>query len=438
MSSSRRLSVSIFIVLLGMIPLHSLRAQSVNPAEIPSTNLSAKEADELTPLPVPLPTPLALEFHRTGNGIWLIARFWDFVVPALLLFTGASARLAGLTKRIGGIWYFEVSLFAAAYLAIVYAAEFPLHYYSGFVRQHAYGLSNQTFAKWLTDSFKRLGIEMVGAFVLVWVPMRLIRCRPKSWWWIASFLVVPYIAFMMLIAPVVIDPVFNDFGPMRDQALEAKILELADRAGIEGGRVFEVNKSVDTNAVNAYVTGLFSTKRIVLWDTLIKKLDDREILVVMGHEMGHYALNHVGWSVALSGLILVAGLFWVDRAGRWLLGRYSNRLGFDNLGSVAAIPLLTILGLSASVALGPIALAYSRHNEAEADRFSMELTRMNRSGARAFADLQRENLGVPYHSTLETLWRGTHPSLGERIEFCNTYHPWTEGKPLRYACYFKR
>ena len=393
--------------------------------------------DELTPVPVPEPTFLALQYHRTGNWIWLFARCWDLVVPILLLITGASVRIAAFTKRVGRFWYFEVSLFAVVFLAIIYAAEFPLHYYSGFVRQHAYGMSNQTFAKWLTDSFKRLGMEMIGAFFLAWVPMLLIRRRPKSWWWIVSLLVVPYIAFMMLIAPVLIDPVFNDFGPMHDTALEAKILALAERAGIEGGRVFEVNKSVDTNAVNAYVTGLFRTKRIVLWDTLLKKLDDREILVVMGHEMGHYALNHVGWSVSLSSLILIVGLLGVDRAGRWILPRYSASLGFDNLGSTAAIPLLVVMGLAVSVIVSPIALAYSRHNEAEADRFSLELTRMNHSGARAFADLQHENLGVPYHSMLETLWRGTHPSLGERIEFCNTYHPWAEAKPLRYAGYFK-
>ena len=393
--------------------------------------------DEMTPLPVPEPTPLALQYHRTGNGIWLFARFWDLVVPITLLVTGASARIAGFTKRIGRFWYVEVSLFAVIFLAIVYLAEFPLHYYSGFVRQHAYGMSNQTFAKWLTDSFKRLGMEMAGAVALAWVPLLLLRRRPKSWWFILSILAVPYIAFMMLISPVFIDPAFNDFGPMHDTALEGKILALAERAGIEGGRVFEVNKSVDTNAVNAYVTGMFGTKRIVLWDTLLKKLDEREILVVMGHEMGHYALNHVGWSVTLSSVILIVGLFGIDRVGHWVVKRYSPRLGFDALSSTAAIPLLMTLGYAASLILSPVALAYSRHNEAEADRFSLELTRMNHSGARAFADLQRENLGVPYHPLLETLWRGTHPSLGERIEFCNRYHPWTEGKPLQYAGRFQ-
>ena len=182
---------------------------------------------------------------------------------------------------------------------------------------------------------------------------------------------------------------------------------------------------MDTKTANAFVTGLFGTKRIVLWDTLLRDFDEREVLVVMGHEMGHYALNHVAWGILLSSTLVVAGLFWTDRAGRWLLRRYSRRFGFDSLGDVAATPLLIVLlGLSMA-ALGPFALAYSRHDEHEADRFALDLTHMNRSAARAFADFQRENLGVPDQTLVDRLWRSTHPSAAERIEFCNTYRPWT-------------
>ena len=424
-------------MLTTVCAVREVRGQSGSVKDATSTKSETEQADELIPVAVPEPTPKALEYHRTGMWIWLFARFWEMLVPAVFLLSGMSSRLASFTKRVGRVWYFEVTLFAIASLAIVYIAEFPLHWYAGFSRQHAYGLSNQTFPKWMGDSLKVQMMETLGAVLLAWVPILLIKRRPRSWWWVLSILVVPYIAFMMLITPVFIDPLFNDFGSMRDKALESKILALADRAGIEGGRVYEVNKSVDTNAVNAYVTGLWTTKRIVLWDTLLKKLDDREILVVMGHEMGHYALNHVGRSVALSVLILFAGLFWVDRAGRWIVGRFGERLRLESLGQTSAIPLLMVLIFSARLFLSPVAMMYSRHIEGEADRFALELTHMNHSGARAFTDLQRENLGVPYRSTMETFFRASHPSSGERIEFCNTYHPWTEGKPLRYADYFK-
>ena len=123
---------------------------------------------------------------------------------------------------------------------------------------------------------------------------------PRRWWLYTSALAVPFIILIVLVQPVWIDPLFNRFGPMQDKALEAEILALADRAGIEGGRVFEVAKSEDTKALNAYVNGFGSTKRIVLWDTIIKALDRRKLLVVMGHEMGHYVLDHLWQLIAFS------------------------------------------------------------------------------------------------------------------------------------------
>ena len=126
----------------------------------------------------------------------------------------------------------------------------------------------------------------------------------------------------MLLEPIWIDPLFNKFGPMKDKTLERSILALADRSGISGSRVFEVEKSVDTKALNAYVTGVLNTKRIVLWDTLIARLDEPEVLVVMGHEMGHYVLGHVVRSILLGSLVILAGLFFVERAGRWLIAGF--------------------------------------------------------------------------------------------------------------------
>ncbi len=225
-------------------------------------------------------------------------------------------------------------------------------------------------------------------------------------------------------APVWIDPLFNDYETLNNPKLEAALLDLAAHAGIPGSRVFEVKKSVDTNALNAYVTGLFGTKRIVLWDTLLAKLNDREVLAVMGHEMGHYVLNHIPKSVVMGAFGVLASLFWVDRAGRRLIARFRARFGFDSLADVAATPLLLVLMAVSSLVLGPIGLALSRYHEHEADRFALDLTHANRSAAHAFVTLQRENLSVPRLHWLETIFRSSHPSIAARIEFCNSYHPW--------------
>src|SRR3954469_15731902 len=192
---------------------------------------------------------------------------------------------------------------------------------------------------------------------------------------------------------------------------------------MEGSRVFEVNKSVDTKAVNAYVTGVFNTKRIVLWDTLIARLDEKELLVVMAHEMGHYVLGHVTRSILLSSLVILAGLYFVNVVGPRLIHRYSHLLGFNSLADIASVPLILMLIQLSSLVLTPVAFAYSRFQEHEADRFALDLTRANHSGAMAFVKLQEENLSNPRPGPIYKIFRATHPSIGDRIDFCNSYHP---------------
>lgn len=392
---------------------------------------AAADLDESMPVAVPEPSPLAIRYRTTGQSLWLFSRFWDVAVLLAFLFSGASARLRDLARKVGRGWFLTVGVYVVLFTVLIYLADLPLRYYAGFVRQHAYGLSRQTFGKWFGDSLKALAVSAVGGFCVAWVPFLLIARAPRRWWLVTALLSVPFLASVTLIAPVWIDPLFNDFGPMKDKALEGKILALAERAGVSGGRVFEVNKSVDTSTANAYVSGLFGSKRIVLWDTLLGDFDEREVLVVMGHEMGHYVLNHIAWGIALSSLVTLTSLFWADRAGRRLIVRFRGRFGFDSLADVASTPLLLLLMAVSSAALAPAALAYSRYHEHEADRFALDLTHMNRSAARAFTDLQRENLGVPRPGLIETIWRSSHPSIADRIEFCNTYHPWGRGTEPR-------
>ena len=209
--------------------------------------------------------------------------------------------------------------------------------------------------RWLRNSVVRLAVDMAVAFALIWVPYLLLARSPRRWWLYVAMFSVPFLFVTMLVVPVFYDPLFNKFGPMKNKELERSILALASRAGIEGSRVFEVDKSADTNAVNAYVTGFWQSKRIVLWDTLIKKLNEPELLVVMGHEMGHYALGHVVRSILMSSIVTFVGLFLVDRLGRWLVRRYRDRLGFDQLADIASVPLMMMLLEAAFLVLSPVA-----------------------------------------------------------------------------------
>ncbi len=257
---------------------------------------------------VPEPSPKAMQYYRTGNWLWVINQIWALIVPGVLAFSGFSARLRNLARQLGAAGSLTIGIYMIMFLAILFVIDLPLSYYQGFVRQHAYGLSNQTLARWLRNSVVRLAVDMAVAFALMWIPYLLLARSPRRWWLYAAILSVPFLFVTMLVMPVFYDPLFNEFGPMKNKELERSILALASRAGIEGSRVFEVDKSADTKAVNAYVTGFWQIKRIVLWDTLIKKLDEPELLVVMGHEMGHYVLGHVVRSILMSSIVIFVGL----------------------------------------------------------------------------------------------------------------------------------
>lgn len=410
------LALSLMLVLAATSPVS---AQEGTPS--PSTP-AARRADD-GPVAVPTPSDKAMRYYRGNNAIWAVNRAWFILLTGGLAFSGISARLRNLARRIGRTQFLTIGIYVVLYLTLVFVIDLPLSYYEGFVRLHAYGQSNQSLAKWFTDALLHLAVAATAGFAFAWVPYTLMARAPRTWWLLTTLLYVPFLFATMLVVPIWIDPLYNKFGPMKDKALERRILALAERAGIEGGRVFEVEKSVDTKAMNAYVTGVFGTKRIVLWDTLIARLDEREVLAVLGHEMGHYVHGDVVRSILLGSIVVLAGLFFVDRAGRRLVARFSNRLGFDRLSDVASVPLVLMLIEVASLFLGPAALAYSRYQEHQADVYSLEVTHDPHAAASAFVKMQEENLSNPRPGPIYRFFRASHPSIGERIDYFNSQIP---------------
>lgn len=402
----------------------------------PSTEAASAASDE-GPVMLPAPSEKAVRFYKSGNVLWIVRQAWDLLVPAVILFTGLSARMRNAARSIGRYWLFTVAAYAVLYTLLGFIVNLPLSYYAEYVRMHAYGLSNQTINKWASDTLIGLGIEIVVMALVLWVPYLLLKKSPKRWWLYTGLLMYVFFAITFFVKPIVIDPMFNDFGAMQDKALEQRILAIADRAGIEDGKVYEVNKSEDTKAYNAYVTGIFQSSRIVLWDTTIKGLSEDQLLFVMAHEMGHYVLWHTYKAILFMGTLMLVGLYVIHRASGWVIARYKDRIGFDSLSDVASYPLVMLLLTATMFLLTPVSNAYSRYNEHEADRFGLELTQDNHAAASAFVKLFEENLGYPYPGPLVKLWRSTHPPLGERVAFCNDYKPWAEGQPLLYDHLFK-
>lgn len=438
-----------FLLLFAVLPLcvaiSPVRSTAAKPQA--DTAVAAQTDSTLTArVPVPEPTARALRYYRGGMVLWVLGVLLGLAVPVVVLFTGLSAKLAGWAHHLlGGISLgtknqrqrgatveLAAAVFVAAYFSLEYLVEFPLRLYAGYLRQHAYELSNQAFVQWLRESLTAFGLEALLFMSVIPVGYFLLKLMPRRWWVAASAGAVITVVAIQVLYPVWVAPLFDEYRTMQDEALETEILELAQQAGIEGSRVFEVVKSADTKRVNASVTGFLGTKRIVLWDTIVERLKGDQLLFVMGHEMGHYVLGHRWKGLVLSSLGLVATFYLAALALPRIITGLRHRLGFENLGTVASLPLF-ILTFNILALIGqPIGNVVSRHWEHEADRFGLEITQDNRAAALAFVALQQTNLSNPRPGIVYKLWLASHPALAERVEFANAYRPWERGWELRY------
>lgn len=386
---------------------------------------------------VPEASSQAMSYYQSGNVLWIIQWAWTLVVPLLLLVTGCSGKLGALATRWGQNWFVSILIYLALFIGLYQLLNLPIDFYVNYIREHEYGLSNQSFGRWLDQYGKLTLVFFLSAAAFTWIFYLLLKKSHRRWWFYSS-LVSMGITFIMAFAyPIWVVPLFNKVGPLKDKQLEKSILELASRAGIKGGRVFEVDKSKDTKMGNAYVAGLGSSQRIVIWDTSIKANSKEALLFIMGHEMGHYVLHHVWLQIGFFSVLFFVITYLMHKAAHFLLPRYQKRLGFQHLYDIASLPFFLFLVNFFYLLSTPIYNYITRYTEREADRFGIEITGNNEVAAQLFADAVDEHLANPRPGNIYKIWRSSHPSLGDRVDFCNSYCPWEEGQPLKYGEYFK-
>jgi len=317
-------------------------------------------------------------------------------------------------------------LYLVMFLCAMTILELPLAYYSGFVVPHQFDLSDQPLGSWLVDMLKGFAVNMVIVSLLGALGLLAIRMF-KQWWaviWAAS---IPLVVLTAVIQPIVLDPIFNKFEPLEDVVLRQKLLDLASRAGIEGSRVYQVNKSKQTKTMNAYVNGIGPTNRIVMWDTLLAKMSHDEVLSVMGHEMAHYVRRDVWKGMAFGLGISFIAIFVLQR----VYDRLAPRFDFTGPGDPAAVPLLMLLSGALSFLVSPVTCGYSRYVEHQADVFSLELTHLNEPMATAFVKMAEDSKRDPSPHPLMKFWLYTHPPVAERIPFALGYRPWESDRSNR-------
>ena len=376
-------------------------------------------ADGLAVVEVPVPDQRVLDFHRLGNLAWLARGLLQVLLPLLVLVSGLAARLRDRVEgRVEGVIP-RVALFVAIYTVLAWLVSLPLEFWAGYWVPHEFGLSEKSLGRWAAVSFKKLGLAVLLQAFAVAVVYEMIRIFSRRVWLFLGLLSIPVGTMFVMLRPVWIAPQFNEFRPLRDPALADRLLELAERSGIQGAEVLEVDKSRDTRAVNAYVAGLFGTTRIVLWDTVHEKLTHREIVAVMAHEMGHHAMGHRlrGTLTRSASKVVVLGL--VALLAGTVLRRWGARLEVRGMDDVAGFPLLLALYFGLNLALNPLLLWRSRVRERQADVFAVEQTGDPRALASAFLVLQHSNLKHPWPGPLFTFFRASHPSIGARLEYFN-------------------
>ena len=367
---------------------------------------------------------------RIVDTLYFVSVAWSFATMVLLLAAGLSRRMRDAAARISHKPFVLAMIYIAFFILATAALDFPLSYYAGFVVPHQFDLSDQSFGSWMTDELKGLGVSLVlsvfvGAFALLGIR------KVRRWWLMLWACSIPLIVLMVVIQPIVLDPIFNKFEPLKDTVLRQKLLDLASKAGIQGSRVYQVDKSKQTKTMNAYVNGIGPTNRIVMWDTLLAKLDHDEVLAVMGHEMGHYVLRHIWKGLAVS-LALSFGVFFVvQRVHDRGLEKWGPRWGFSERGDPASVPWILLIASVTTFLLSPVISGYSRYVEHQADVFSLELTHLNEPMASAFVKMAEDSKRDPNPHPFIKFWRYSHPPIGERIPFALSYKPWEKGEPNR-------
>lgn len=362
----------------------------------------------------------AYNLRKDRLKVWAIKLVLQFLIPILFLTSRLSYRIRFFVENDRSL-FFTGLFYGIIYFIIMFLISLPLDYYSSFVLGHKYGLSNQTFGRWLEVNIKSFLVNDLSLSLFIFIPFYLIYRSPRFWWLQISLLLIPVIIFIVFISPFLIDPIFNKYTSIEDERLGQEIAVLLHKAGIEDAKIYKVDKSKDTKTMNAYMTGIFKSKRIVLWDTTINNLEEREILSITAHEIGHYVRGHIWKNILFSciGTIIVSFLVFIT--SNWILSLSNGSFGIRKLYDIAALPLLfLVLNFYLFLSL-PIQNYVSRYMEIEADKYEILLTEDREAAISAMEKLYDQSLGLPRTSKIYKIWYNTHPTLEERIEFYKTY-----------------
>jgi len=311
------------------------------------------------------------------GGYWLI--LWGALIGVLVDFailqSRLSARFRDWAERVTSKKWLQPGLYALPYVIAGFLFTLPWTIYTGFFRERQYGLMSQDFGGWFGEQVIGLVISLIVFPLLLMAIFAVIRRAPKSWWIWGAGVIAAFLFIGLLLGPVFISPLFNDYSEMADGPLRDRIVVMAAKYDIPGDHIYVFDQSRQHKRISANVSGIGPTIRISLNDNLLERTGPDEVAAVMGHEMGHYVLGHTWRTVLILALIVAVGLFIVARLAPRLIERHGDRWGVRSIADPAAIPLLSLILTIYFFAATPAINSLIRINESEADRFGLNAAR---------------------------------------------------------------
>jgi STE24 endopeptidase len=349
------------------------------------------------------------------GGYWLM--LWDFVIGLLLAWAllgwRFSARMRDFAARLTRFRWAQTALYAIQYFILTTVLTLPWAAYELYVRERQYGMSNQGLIDWLGEQGKELVITLIFGTLAAVAIYAVVRKLPKTWWLWGSAVAIGFLIFQIAIGPTYLEPVFNKFYPLAESPLKQRILSLARANGIPVDQVYEFDASKQTTKMSAHVSGMAGSAQISLNDNLMNRASSEEVEAVVGHEMGHYVLNHVYKGVLALGVLVVVGFAFMSWAFRRITLKFGERWGFRDVGDVAGLPLLVALFSVYGFALTPVLNTITRSMEAEADAFGLNAVRQPDGAAQAALHLAEYRKMQP--GAVEEVMFFDHPSGWNRI-----------------------
>jgi Zn-dependent protease with chaperone function len=383
----------------------------------------------------------AVAYSRAGYTLYFVSYFLGGLFLFLMLRLGFAAKFRDIAENASDKKWIQGLVFVPLLFLTIGVLKLPLRLYWHALSLH-YEQSVQGWSSWLWDWTKAELLDTGLVIVLVQILFALMRRSPRRWWLYFWFPAVLILLGLIVVTPLVIDPLFNQFEPLNKEHpdLVASIERLTKHAGvpIPPDRMFLMVASRKTNAINAYVTGLGASKRVVIWDTTLQKTSNDESLFIVGHELGHYVLGHVRQGFILGSAGLLLALYFLFRGLHWALDRWAKDwklYGQEDWASLAVLLLLLQVLLFAS---SPVISGYSRMQEHAADVYGLEVTHglvpnSEDVAAHAFQVLGELDLSDPNPPPFITFWLYSHPPLAERLVFAHSYDPWSKGGSPKYV-----